>query len=290
MLPSDAYFLLVCLVVITQLLAMLHRHSGRKLLRKDWERGMIYLFVAERPKGWTFDMDLQTLATVTLFDALGIRYEKQTAHVAGTWNAHYRLPVVEYQGMQIYDFSEICHLVCNEFKDNIQIPFFTTCLTGEDTKATVTKKAVTSMILCGTTQYVKRYYWMIDDNAAYITKGIYGWNKISILRWFASFNGRRQELAACNEGGVDRIASPIGFQSRVREHLQAIDSIIPKNNLLVDGSRIGPNDCVIYAALKIFLDNPLPVKFASQHEFKSSHSYITRVERVLAGGSDSDIE
>eukprot|EP01060_Flectonema_neradi_P009459 TRINITY_DN16732_c2_g1_i2.p1 TRINITY_DN16732_c2_g1~~TRINITY_DN16732_c2_g1_i2.p1 ORF type:complete len:290 (+),score=57.86 TRINITY_DN16732_c2_g1_i2:78-947(+) len=288
MLPSDAYILLALLVVITQLLAMIHRHSGRNLLKKDWERGMIYLFVAEKPKGWSFDMDLQTLATVTLFDALGIRYEKQTAHVAGTWNAHYRLPVVEYQGMQIYDFIEICNLVCNEFKDHIQVPFFATCLSGEDTKASITKKAITSMILHGTTQYVKRYYWMVDENAAAITKGIYGWNKISLFRYFASFNGRRQELASCNEGGVDRVVSPVGFRSQVRDHIQTIDAIIPNNDLLVDGKHIGPHDCVIYAALKIFLDSPLPVKFVSQNEFEHSHAYISRVERELEAESDVD--
>ncbi|KAJ9443902.1 hypothetical protein DIPPA_21936 [Diplonema papillatum] len=266
-----------CIFVLEKLFSDFNKPE---VLKGKWAHGKVYLYTVKPPQAWGFVPDVPCLAIQNFLDLLGIDYEVDEADFANPLQ-QYHVPIVEVEGQQLVDYEQIVNAICTH--THRMLPwagYFRDCMRKKDNWRAA---AVCSMILSSLSHHITRNQWHDTENQMAMFEGLGAWT--GPLKPFLRYAVRRDRIQRCWAMGGYLLKTEAEFQARVQDEMCIIENLIEScSHGFVDGSTPGPHDCIVYSAVKIVLDSPLPITLVPKDsdKFPLCRAYKTRFEEWRA--------
>eukprot|EP01062_Namystynia_karyoxenos_P034934 TRINITY_DN25594_c0_g1_i1.p1 TRINITY_DN25594_c0_g1~~TRINITY_DN25594_c0_g1_i1.p1 ORF type:complete len:363 (+),score=123.83 TRINITY_DN25594_c0_g1_i1:75-1091(+) len=322
---ADAWFLCGVVLLIAVLVYRLRSDFRKRRVVQDWDQDVVYLITVETPPEWRpadearagtlpFCPDARCLAVESWLRLAGVRYRALASNNSRAASPTHALPFIELNGEQHVDPWVIFRAVAATQEERGEAdPGAQRCLAavGSCGAAPWDVHAATALV-DNLYHCMERQRWLVDENYQYVVETFFHWAPRSV-RSFGAFYKRREVARTCWANGVMGLRRREDFLERVDHHLAAVEHMLraitdthravpsvetdvePMQKWIDGREHPGAVDCVVYAHLKQFLDDPLPSPLAPQFADRFPHcaAFARSFERLLAelprlgGGSPS---
>eukprot|EP01063_Lacrimia_lanifica_P018333 TRINITY_DN25260_c0_g1_i1.p2 TRINITY_DN25260_c0_g1~~TRINITY_DN25260_c0_g1_i1.p2 ORF type:complete len:288 (+),score=96.49 TRINITY_DN25260_c0_g1_i1:100-963(+) len=243
--------------------------AGAMLRTRRWRPGRVYLYTMHEPKEWGFVPDVRCLAVISLLRLLNVEFEVKVIKRGDD------CPAMEVDGQRFTEYHQIVNMLSLVHGHENRAETF---WVNPDNREYVTA-AMTRMVLTSTAPLLERWMWDPPENAAVMLKA----HTDAVTPWALTVHyfHRRLHMEHSRQRGAYDPQTNEEFMATAQRDLETLERWMQKVTLFIDGVMPGPHDCIVYAALKCFLDTPLPSTLAPQERFPHSRKYVDRFEARL---------